>query len=99
MIQAVALSEMDGLRVPNAHGRTPLNPDEKGNFDPTRPDLDGPYSYWDHLEAIVDLAAQCGLYIALLPTWGDKVNRKWGMGPEIFDPQNARAYGRWLGGA
>lgn len=98
VIQAVALSEMDGLRVPNAHGRTPLNPDEKGNFDPTRPDLDGPYSYWDHLEAIVDLAAQCGLYIALLPTWGDKVNRKWGMGPEIFDPQNARAYGRWLGG-
>ena len=98
VIQAVALSEMDGLRVPNAHGRTPLKPDKNGHYDPAWPDLDGPNSYWDHLEAIVDLAAQYGLYIALLPTWGDKVNRKWGVGPEIFEAKNARAYGRWLGG-
>ena len=32
----------------------------------------------------------------MLPTWGDKWNKKWGVGPEIFTPENARAYGDWL---
>ena len=32
-----------------------------------------------------------------LPTWGDKWNKKWGAGPEVFTPANARAYGEWLG--
>ncbi|WP_020618073.1 glycoside hydrolase family 140 protein [Paenibacillus daejeonensis] len=61
------------------------------------PDTDGPYSYWDHVDAIVSLAAERGLYIALLPTWGDKFNRKWGLGPEVFAPENAAYYGNWLG--
>jgi len=33
----------------------------------------------------------------MLPTWGDKWNRKWGVGPEIFTAANARVYGEWLG--
>jgi len=34
----------------------------------------------------------------LLPTWGDKVFRStWGKGPEIFNPENARIYGEWIG--
>lgn len=28
---------------------------------------------------------------------GDKWNKKWGQGPEIFNPANAEAYGEWLG--
>ena len=28
---------------------------------------------------------------------GDKVDKQWGAGPEIFDEANAREYGRWLG--
>src|SRR6187455_945259 len=32
VIQAVALAELDGLRVPNAYGEIPLE-----DFDPTRP--------------------------------------------------------------
>jgi hypothetical protein len=96
VIQAVALAELDGLRTPNVYGRVPLKQRE-GNFDPTLPDLDGEYSYWDHVDYGVRLAAEKGLYIALLPTWGDKYNQKWGVGPEIFTPENARAYGRWIG--
>ena len=38
-----------------------------------------------------------GLLIGFLPTWGDKWNKKWGVGPEIFTPANAEAYGEWLG--
>ena len=33
----------------------------------------------------------------MLPTWGDKWNKKWGVGPEIFTVANAEAYGEWLG--
>lgn len=34
----------------------------------------------------------------MLPTWGDKVDgSRWGVGPVIFNPQNARCYGEFLG--
>jgi hypothetical protein len=35
--------------------------------------------------------------VGFLPTWGDKWNKKWGAGPEIFTPENAEVYGEWLG--
>ena len=95
VIQAVALAEMDGVREPNAYGHRPLL-DE----DPTRPEVkEGPANdYWDHVDYIVDKAESLGLYIGLLPTWGDRwLKGKWGMGPEIFTPENARIYGEWLG--
>lgn len=95
-IQAVVLAELDGLTVPNAAGRLPLLTDEQGNFDPCRPDLSGEYSYFDHVEAILTHAEELGLYVGLLPTWGDKFNRKWGTGPEIFTPENAERYGQWI---
>ncbi len=86
MIQAVALAELDGLNDPNAYGHRPL----LGN-DPTRPDVkDGASNdYWDHVDFIVKKANSLGLYIGFLPTWGDKWNKKWGAGPEIFTTQNA----------
>ncbi|GBF77654.1 hypothetical protein PA598K_06214 [Paenibacillus sp. 598K] len=71
--------------------------DARPRADLLRADTDGPYSYWDHVDAVIELAAERGIYIALLPTWGDKFNRKWGIGPELFAPDHAYAYGRWLG--
>jgi len=97
VIQAVALAEFEGVTTPNAYGRLPLRKNEAGRYDPSLPDTGGEYDYWAHVDYIVDTAAAHGLYIALLPTWGDKINRMWGKGPEIFDASNARAYGRWLG--
>lgn len=94
VIQAVALAEMDGLNVPNSYGHRPL-----ADNDPTRPDVkDGAANdYWDHVDYIVRKAESLGLYIGFLPTWGDKWNKKWGVGPEIFTAQNAESYGEWLG--
>jgi len=94
VIQAVALAELDGLHAPNAYGHRPLVDD-----DPTKPDVkEGPNNdYWDHVDYIVSKAESLGLHIGLLPTWGDKWNKKWGVGPEIFTPKNAEVYGRWLG--
>lgn len=88
VIQAVVLAELDGLTVPNPAGDLPL----KDN-DPARP----VEAYFKHVDAVIDLAASLGLHTGLLPTWGDKWNRKWGQGPEIFTPENARQYGRFLG--
>lgn len=97
-IQAVALAELDGLAIPNAYGRHPLCKNSEGYYDPLLPDLDGEYNYWDHVDFIVDEAEKRGLYIAMLPTWGDKFNcSDWGIGPEIFNKENAYAYGKWIG--
>ena len=93
VIQAVALAELDGLNDPNAYGHRPL-----ADNDPARPDLkDGPANdYWDHVDYIVDKANALGLFIGLLPTWGDKWNKKWGAGG-TFTPESAESYGDWLG--
>ncbi len=88
MIQAVALAEFDGVHTPNVYGDLPLL-DE----DPTRPNE----AYFRYVDAVIDKAAKKGLYVGLLPTWGDKVTPVWGAGPAIFTPENAYAYGRWLG--
>lgn len=97
VIQAVILAEYDGLRTANRYGRIPLRQDESGAYDPERPDVSGAYSYWDHIDFVIDKAGELGLYMALLPAWGDKFNIMWGKGPEIFTSENARAYGWWLG--
>jgi hypothetical protein len=100
VIQAVALSEFDGLRTGNAYGRKPLFKNKDGGYDPRLPDISpngGDYDYWDHVDYIIKKAAEYGLYIGLLPTWGDKFNLLWGKGPVIFNKENAYDYGKWLG--
>jgi hypothetical protein len=94
VIQAVALAEINGLNDPNSYGHRPLV-----NNDPTKPDVkDGANNdYWDHVDFIIKRAGELGMYIGLLPTWGDKYNKKWGAGPEIFTANNAATYGEWLG--
>ncbi len=88
VIQAVALAELDGLHDPNPYGEIPLE-----NDDPTKPRE----AYFQHVDFIIRRAEQLGLHIALLPTWGDKVFKdRWGAGPEIFTPDNAQVYGKWL---
>jgi hypothetical protein len=88
VIQAVVLAEENGLHDPSTLGEIPLHDD-----DPTRPNE----KYFEHVDYIVQRAAELNLTIGMLPTWGDKWNKKWGAGPETFTAQNARVYGEWLG--
>ncbi len=88
VIQAVALAELDGLQVPNAYGHRPLH-----DLDPSRPNEE----YFRHVDWIVNRANALGIYVGFLPTWGDKWNKAWGVGPEVFTPANAEIYGEWLG--
>lgn len=94
-IQTVALAELEGVTTPNYYGRLPLEFTD-GSPDPTKPDIAPGYSYWDHVDFAVNTAEKYGLFITLLPTWGDKFNQCWGVGPEIFTPENAEIYGAWL---
>lgn len=88
VIQAVVLAEVDGLNVPNMEGNKPLI-----DNDPLKPDE----AYFAHVDWVIKKAAEKGIFIGLLPTWGDKWNKKWGAGPEIFNPENAAAWGKFLG--
>jgi hypothetical protein len=89
VIQAVVLAENDGLRTPNAYGDLPLN-----DLDPTKPNE----AYFKHVDYIVDLADELGLFIAMLPTWGDKVfSENPGAGPIVFNAKNAEVFGEFLG--
>lgn len=89
LIQAVALAEFQGLTQPNAYGHLPLN-----DLDPTQLNED----YFAHVDWIIDRAATKGLYVGLLPTWGDKVVKgAWGAGPIVFNDDNAYSYGYLLG--
>ena len=98
VVLAVALAEVDGLRVPNRQGAYPLKKNKAGNFDPSLPDADGPDSYWDLVDYAFGEAERQGIYLAFLPTWGDKYNAShWGKGPEVFDSKNAKVFGQWLG--
>lgn len=95
--QIVALAEFDGLTEPNYYGRFPLLKNERGAYDPCLWDTAGPNSYWDHVDAVLDLAEKYNMYVAFVATWGDKYFKAHGVGPEIFTPENARRYGRMLG--
>lgn len=99
VIQTVALAINNGLVIGNAYGCFPLERNINGQYDPTSPDTTGPndYSYWDNVDYVINTAEKYGLYVALLPTWGDKYNLLWGKGPEIFNARNAYIYGKWLG--
>jgi hypothetical protein len=91
VIQAVVLAELDGLNTPNAYAHKPLI-----NNDPTTPNEE----YFKHVDYVVNKAKEKGIYIGMLPTWGDKVGPKYshGSGPErLINTQNARNYGEFLG--
>ena len=89
VIHAVVLAEFDGLHTPNVYGECPLV-----NDDPLQPNE----AYFRHVDRVIEMAAQHDIWVGLLPTWGDKLELlAHGKGPVIFNPENARAYGEWIG--
>jgi hypothetical protein len=90
VIQAVVLAEMDGVHKLSALGLVPFESD-----DPKRPNE----AYFQRVVEVVEEAGRRGLYVALLPTWGDKLTAPWGAGPRLFRNDNqpvARSYAAYL---
>jgi hypothetical protein len=94
VIQAVALAELDGHSAPNAYGHLPLT-----DLDPARPATKpGPDNdYWDHVDFVVDRANALGLVVGFLPTWGRYWHEPVKDGKPLFNAENARVYGEWVG--
>ncbi len=88
VIQAVVLSELDGLNVPNPYGEKPLV-----NNDPNQPNE----AYFKHVDYIVNKAEKLGLIIAMLPTWGNNWHDANASGQSLFNPKNARSFGEYIG--
>lgn len=88
VIQAVLLAEFDGLRKPDQYGEVPLE-----NMDPLQPNE----VYFKMVDKVMNMAKTKGLVMGLLPTWGDKVLKMWGEGPQVFTAENAYGYGLFLG--
>jgi hypothetical protein len=83
----------------NPNGDLPL-----ANWDPAQPND----RFFDHVDAIIDIAESLDLHMALLPTWGEFVGPLFPgtrahpnfdpsqRGPVIFTPENASAYADYL---
>lgn len=82
----VQVQVVNGLPSVNIYGQE-SNP---YGWDMGKADPEGVYSYWDHLDYIVDLAARNGIYIGLVAVWGSQVK-----GGAINAAQ-AKAYGAFL---
>jgi hypothetical protein len=87
VIQAVVLAELNGLDDPNPYGQKPLLEN-----DPGRPNEE----YFRHVDWIVEKANDLGLFIGMLPTWGNMWSPR-SNAKNIFNRENAAAYGGWLG--
>src|SRR5690348_1460712 len=84
VIQATVLAAGNGLTVPNAYGDVPFI-----GKDATRPNE----AYFQHVDFIVNKAEELGLFIGLLPSWGNY----WATKTAFFTPETAKQYGKFLG--
>jgi hypothetical protein len=73
--------------VPALLDNDPARPNVTPGADFSKP---GEYDYWDHLDWVVDRAAERGIYVALVPVWGSVVKAK------QLDEAGAPAYARFL---
>ena len=86
VVQAVAVPARDDPHVPEDAWTLIDN-------DPAQPNP----AFFGHVDAIVDKAASLGLFIGMLPTWGNRWQDQGSEQPPIFNVENARVYGRFLG--
>jgi len=88
VIQAVVLAAMGGLEHPNPYGDLPLV-----DKDPTKPNE----RYFQHVDYAVNRAEELGLFVGMLPTWGNHWKRVRQPPPYLFSAENTRTYGRFVG--
>jgi len=99
VIQTVILSEFNGLTEPNAYGALPFQGKDPTKLIITQDKslkIPGSYDYWDHIEYALRKAQQLGVYLAMLPCWGEYVIPREGNG--IFHTEEqAYSYGNFIG--
>lgn len=90
VIQVMLLHTLGAV---NTYGDTALNGKRVSTPNTTEGSLfsnPAQYDFWDHVDYIIDLAAQKGLYMALVPVWGTNVKNGG------VSQQDAAVYAKWL---
>ena len=89
VIQVVVVPELRGLTEPNRFGDLPLI-----DLDLNKPNE----KYFEFVDYVVNKAASLGLFLAMLPTWGDAWDyQPWGDKNLLLNPENAMNYGNFIG--
>ena len=82
----VQVQVMDGVPAYNIYGQPSLV--DGWNFE--KINQKGVYGYWDHMDYIISLAEQNGIYVGMVAIWGGLVK------DGLLDVKGAKAYGRFL---
>ncbi len=82
----VQIQVLNGVPSYNIYGQQ-SNP---FGWDMSRADPDGVYSYWDHIDFIIDIAERNGIYIGMVNVWGGLVKAG------LINEEQAAAYGEFL---
>ena len=77
------------LPIKNFYGNEPFINNDVSK--PVRLNDSAHEGYWEHVDDIIDIAEQKGLYIAIVPVWGSVVKAG------KASVEQARTYGTWLG--
>lgn len=83
----VQIQVIDNVPAINIYGQQ-SNP---YGWDMSKADPEGVYSYWDHLDYIIDVARQNGIYIGMVAVWGSQVKNG------NINAAQAKTYGEFLG--
>lgn len=90
VIQCMALHDKDEV---NYYGKRAMSPTDPSSVLAT-PGNDfsdsSQYDYWDHVDYVVDQAARLGIYIAIVPVWGNVVKSG------LFTAESAQKYAAFL---
>jgi len=89
VIQLLLMPELNGLKTPNKIGEVPI----------INNDLDKPNEkYFELLDYVLNKAAGLGIYIAMLPSWGDTWDYiPLGEKKLVFTTEKAFRFGKYLG--
>ena len=90
VIQVVVASKYNATTLPNFYGDLVFE-----NGDPATPNE----NYFSYVDFVTARAAEYGILLCFVPTWGRYVNHGWygTVGPILFNDTNAEAFGHYLG--
>lgn len=91
VLQIVALDPETNPDMTDSYGNSALI-----EMDVTKPNE----VYWKYLDELICMAAERGMYVLLLPAWGELiVGDDWfdGIFPKLITKENAELYGYWIG--
>ena len=83
----VQVQTINGVPARNYYGQLSM----PEGYDFTKINRDSSYGYWDHMDYIIETAAEKGIYIGMVCIWGGLVKKG------LMSVEDAKAYGTFLG--